>query len=124
MTREKIQSYKELIVYQKAYKLALKTYKITTEFPKEEIYGLASQTRRAAISIPSNIAEGYQRGSRKEYVQFLNIAYGSAAELETQLSLAHDLDMLSGDDYRKTMGLHEEVSKLLFTIIRSLRQKK
>ena len=87
MTEEKIQSYKDLLAYQKAYELALEVYKVTNKFPKEEAYGLVSQTRRAAISIPSNIAEGYRRGSRKEYIQFLNIAYGSAAELETQISL-------------------------------------
>ena len=123
MTREKTQSYKDLFVYQKSYELALEVYKITAGFPREETYGLVSQARRAAVSIPSNIAEGYQRGSRKEYVQFLNIAYGSAAELETQLSLAHDLEMLAEDGYTRVIGLWQEVSKLLFTMIRSLRRK-
>lgn len=124
VTKEKTQSYKDLLVYQKAYELALEVYKITSEFPKEELYGLVSQTRRAAISIPSNIAEGYQRGSRKEYIQFLNIAYGSAAELETQLSLTHDLKILAEDRYRRVIELWQEVSKLLFTIIRSLKEKR
>jgi len=110
-------------VYQKAYDLALEIYRLTEGFPREEMYGLTSQVRRAAISIPSNIAEGYQRGSRKEYIQFLNIAYGSAAELETQLSLARDLKMLSEDSYEKALELWREVSKLLFTVIRSMKQK-
>jgi four helix bundle protein len=120
---EKTKSYKDLVVYQKAYELALEIYRVTENFPKQEIYGLTSQIRRAAISIPSNIAEGYQRGSRKEYVQFLNIAYGSAAELETQLSLAGDLKLLSEDDYEKSLDLWRDVSKLLFTVVRSLKQK-
>ena len=111
------------MAYQKAYELALEVYKITKNFPKEEVYGLVSQARRATVSIPSNIAEGYRRGSRKEYIQFLNIAYGSAAELETQISLAYDLNMLNEESYRRVIGLSEEVSKLLFSLIRSLKQK-
>jgi len=70
-------SYRELVVWQKAIELALLVYRLSEEFPKREIYGLAAQIRRAAVSIPSNIAEGYGRGSRKEYVQFLCIAQGS-----------------------------------------------
>jgi four helix bundle protein len=85
-----IKSYKELIAYQKSYELVLHIYRITRSFPKEEVYGMTSQIRRAAVSIPSNISEGYMRGS-KEYIQFLKIALGSAAELETQLSLSKDL---------------------------------
>ena len=123
MNQEKIKSYKDLLAYQKAYELALEVYKITKNFPKEEVYGLVSQARRATVSIPSNIAEGYRRGSRKEYIQFLNIAYGSAAELETQISLAYDLNMLNEESYRRVIGLSEEVSKLLFSLIRSLKQK-
>jgi len=123
LNQEKIKSYKDLLAYQKAYELALEVYKITKNFPKEEVYGLVSQARRATVSIPSNIAEGYRRGSRKEYIQFLNIAYGSAAELETQISLAYDLNMLNEESYRRVIGLSEEVSKLLFSLIRSLKQK-
>ena len=118
-----LRNFKDLKVWQKAYDLCLNIYKSTRPFPREEIYGLMSQARRAAVSIPSNIAEGYQRGSRKEYVQFLNIAYGSAAELETQISLAHDLEMIAEDGYKRVIGLGQEVSKLLFTMIRSLKQK-
>jgi four helix bundle protein len=75
-------------------------YNMTKSFPKEELYGISSQLRRCAVSIPSNIAEGYMRGS-KEYIQFLKIALGSAAELETQLSLSMDLGFLEDDEFHK-----------------------
>ena len=107
-----VKSYKELIAYQKSYELVLLIYRMTGSFPKEEIYGLTSQIRRAAVSIPSNIAEGYMRGS-KEYVQFLKIALGSAAELETQLSLSKDLGYCQTKDYQEPQALNEEVIKLL-----------
>ena len=119
---KEIKSYKDLIVYQKAYALALKIYKATESFPKSEQYGLVQQMRRASISVPSNIAEGYRRKNRKEYIQFLNIAYASAGELETQTSLAHDLGMLEEGDFVFLQSLCEEVSKLLFKIIKSLKQ--
>jgi four helix bundle protein len=119
---KEIKSHKDLIVYQKAYALALKTYKMTESFPKAEQYSLVQQMRRASVSIPSNIAEGYRRKNRKEYIQFLNISYGSAGELDTQVSLAHDLKMLQEDDFITIHNLCEEVSKLLFNLIKSLKQ--
>jgi len=79
-----LKSFKELIVWQKAYQLVLEIYKTTKDFPKSETFGLAHQMRRAAVTIPSNIAEGYNRKNRVEYHQFLSVAYGSLAELETQ----------------------------------------
>ena len=99
VTSNNLKSYKDLIAYQKAYALALKIYNATENFPKAEQYGLVQQMRRASVSIPSNIAEGYRRKNRKEYIQFLNIAYGSSGELDTQMSLAHDLGMLQEDDF-------------------------
>ena len=119
---KQIKSCKDLIVYQKAYELALKIYKATEIFPKTEQYGLVQQMRRASISVPSNIAEGYRRKNRKEYIQFLNIAYGSVGELDTQVSLANDLGMLEKNDFVFLQSLCEEVSKLLFKIIKSLKQ--
>ncbi len=80
----KTQSFKDLIVWQKSYKLVLEIYTITKDFPKPETYGLPQQMRKAAVSIPSNIAEGYGRKHKAEYNQFLSIAYGSLLELETQ----------------------------------------
>ena len=121
MSKE-IRSYKDLIVYQKTYELALNIYKATKDFPKTEQFGLVSQMRRASVSIPSNIAEGYRRKYRKEYIQFLNIAYGSSGELETQISLSHDLAMLDDNNFNLLQGLNEEVSKLLFKLIKSLKQ--
>ena len=114
---EKIKSYKDLIVYKKAYELTLLVYKLTGGFPELERYGLTSQMRRSSISIPSNIAEGYRRG-RKGYIQFLKIAHGSSAELETQLSLSRDLGFIEcKDEFEYIYGLQDEVSKLLGTII-------
>jgi four helix bundle protein len=122
VTSNNLKSYKDLIAYQKAYALALKIYNATENFPKAEQYGLVQQMRRASVSIPSNIAEGYRRKNRKEYIQFLNIAYGSSGELDTQMSLAHDLGMLQEDDFIVVQRLTEEVSKLLFNLIKSLKQ--
>ncbi len=115
----KIQSYKELEAYKKSYELVIKIYNITQSFPKEELYGLISQVRRSAVSIPSNIAEGYRRGS-KEYVHFLKVALGSCAELETQLSLSKDIGFCSSENFHQTSLLLDEVMKLLVTYIRKL----
>jgi len=115
-----MQSYKDLTAYQKGYKLALEIYQATKEYPKEEIYGLTSQMRRSAVSIPCNIAEGYRRGHRKEYVQFLHIAHGSCSELETLLPLSHDLNLISEGLFEGLYVLQEEVSKLLNGLILSL----
>lgn len=118
---EKIKSYKDLIVYKKAYELALLIYKLTGDFPDAERYGLTSQMRRSGISIPSNIAEGYRRGKR-EYIQFLKIAYGSCAELETQLLLSKDLGFVSDNNlFKKIYDLQIEVSKILGTLIHRIR---
>ena len=115
-----MKSYKDLIVYQKGYKLSLEIYQATQNFPKEEIYGLTSQMRRSAVSIPCNIAEGYRRGHRKEYIQFLYIAHGSCGELETLMSLSFDLGMLDKNTFEKLYPMQEEVSKLLRGLIASL----
>jgi len=115
-----MQSYKDLIVYQKGYKLSLEIYQTTKGYPKEEIYGLVSQMRRSAVSIPCNIAEGYRRGHRKEYIQFLHMAHGSCGELETLLSLSYDLAMLDRITFERLYPLQEEISKLLRGLISSL----
>ncbi|OGQ00934.1 MAG: hypothetical protein A2026_14495 [Deltaproteobacteria bacterium RBG_19FT_COMBO_46_12] len=115
-----MQSYKDLIVYQKGYKLSLEIYQVTKNYPKEEIYGLISQMRRSAVSIPCNISEGYRRGHRKEYVQFLYMAQGSCGELETLVSLSYDLGMLDKITFEKLYPMQEEISKLLRGLILSL----
>jgi four helix bundle protein len=96
-------------------------YRITKEFPKNEIYGLVIQMRRAVISIPSNIAEGYSRRNLKEYLQFLRVAYSSSAELETQLIIAKDL--YPKLNYQKAESLLEETQKMLNVMIRKLANK-
>lgn len=116
-----IRDYKELIAYRKSYELVLITYRLTALFPKEEIYGLTSQIRRASVSIPSNIAEGFMRGS-KEYVQFLKVALGSAAELETQLSLSKDLGFIQDNEYEKVRHLLKEVLRLLTSYISKIKK--
>ncbi|MFY9559954.1 MAG: four helix bundle protein [Terriglobales bacterium] len=88
------ENYRDLIAWQKAKALALEVYRCTRSFPKDEMYGLISQMRRAAVSVPSNIAEGKGRHSHKELVQFLYRARGSLLELETQLSIAHELEYI------------------------------
>jgi four helix bundle protein len=91
---EMLKNYKELNVWQKSYELCLKIYRITAKFPKEERCGLTSQIRRSAVSIPSNIAEGYGRKTTLDYIRMLYISYGSVCELETQILLAGDLGFI------------------------------
>ncbi|OGX11373.1 MAG: four helix bundle protein [Omnitrophica bacterium RIFOXYB12_FULL_50_7] len=111
----KAKSFKDLIVWQKSYKLVLEIYKLTDLFPRHEMYGLAQQIRRAAVSIPSNISEGYGRQYNKEYRQFLSIAYGSLCELETQCLLSVDLDYIKQNNVVEM--LMREVGAMLYRII-------
>ena len=92
-------------------------YRFTEKFPKTEIYGLVSQMRRSAVSIPSNIAEGYGRRSHKEYLQFYSIAYGSALELETQLIISKDLNFVSEEGFTDIEDLLREVVKMLYVMV-------
>lgn len=114
-----IESFKELIVWQRSIELVKEIYKITGDFPKSELYGLISQMRRAAISIPSNIAEGYKRKNLGEYIQFLSIADASAAELETQIIISKEL--FSTVNFSKIESLLVEVQKMLTVLIRKLK---
>ena len=119
MTTE-IKSHKDLIVWQKAVDLSMLIYKLTNTFPQREIYGLSSQMRRAVISIASNIAEGRARHTRKDFSHFLHMAFGAAAELETQLLIARRLSFLDDGAYEKTNSLLSEVSKMLRAMIEKL----
>ena len=107
------ESYKNLIVWQKAMDLVVVLYKITASFPKEEIYGLSSQIKRAAVSIPSNIAEGSRRSSRKDFRNFLLIAFGSGSELETQLEIAERLSFVQKSDLVLAENLLSEIMKMI-----------
>lgn len=117
-----IKSYKELIVWQKSMQLVKEFYLLTKKFSEMELYGLISQMRRAAIAIPSNIAEGYGRRSTKSYIHFYAIAYGSALELETQMIIAKDLNMANKEDFMKTEALLLEVSKMLNAMLTRMRR--
>lgn len=117
-----LKSYKELIVWQKSIQLVEEIFTLTDKFPRSEMYGIISQMRRAAISIPSNIAEGFGRKSTKEYSQFYSIAYGSALELETQLIIAKKLGLADAKKSDKAEDLLEEVLKMLNVITSKMRK--
>ncbi len=116
----KTNTYKDLFVWQKSYELVKEIYFVTKSFPKDEQYGIISQMRRAAIAIPSNIAEGYGRNSRKDYSRFCSIAYGSLLELETQLNLSIDLKFTTTTSVLRANQLIVEVTKMLYVLINKL----
>ena len=113
--------YKDLIVWQKAMDLTTEIYRLTKKLPKDELYGLTNQLRRAAVSIPSNIAEGNGRASTGDYLRFLIIARGSNAEVETQLLLCVRLNYLAQEDIEATLSLNEEIGRMLSSIITKLK---
>jgi len=117
---ETVQNYRNLIVWQKAMELVTRVYVMTEKYPKEELYGLVNQTRRSAVSIPSNIAEGSRRGSSKDFRKFVLIAYGSGAELETQVEIAKRLPFGQKLDFSDIEGLLESVMKMLNVLTRRL----
>lgn len=117
MKKKDIQNFKDLIVWQKSVDLSVLIYEITEGFPREEMYGITSQMRRAAISIASNIAEGKQRGTRKDFVNFLRIAKGSASELETQIIISKKLNFSKEINYSKIENILEEVIRMLRGLI-------
>ncbi len=110
-------SYRDLIAWQKAKSVALDVYRCTRRFPRDEVYGLSSQMRRAAVSVPSNIAEGKGRYSQKEFVQFLYHARGSLLELQTQLSIARDLDYIDLAAFKSLESQTEELGRILNGLI-------
>lgn len=116
-----IRSFRDLVAWQKAVDLCQTIYEASRRFPADERFGLVAQMRRAAVSVASNIAEGYGRRSKGDYLRFLNAALGSLCELETQLILAIRLDFVSGDDLAHSMTLLRDVDRLLSALIRALR---
>jgi four helix bundle protein len=114
-----INTHKDLDVWKKSMDLAEQVYSLTARFPKEELYGLTVQIRRSAVSIPSNIAEGAARHSRKEFIHFLHIASGSIAELESQLMLAMRMGLISRDN---PLPHVDDVRKMLLGLLRSLKK--
>jgi len=122
-SRVMLKNYKELKVWQKSYQLCVEIYGVTKRFPKEERYGLTSQIRRAVVSVPSNIAEGYGRKTIPEYVRSLYIAYGSNCELETQILLSGDLDYIKDIEVEELLNKIWEVERMLKALIKSLGKK-
>lgn len=115
-----IQSYRDLVVWQRGVELSLDIYRCTGDFPADERFGLVSQLRRAAVSVPSNIAEGFGRGSRQDYLRFLKVARGSLFELETQLTIACRLEYLPQQAFERLDELSKEVGRVLSGLIKSL----
>jgi len=120
---EVLKNYKELKVWEKSYQLCLDIYKITKEFPQSERYGITAQMRRAALSIPSNIAEGYGRKTTQDYIRFLYMDYGSTCELETQLLLSGDLGYFNRENLKGYQSKIGEIERMLKALIKSLESK-
>ncbi|TAJ23300.1 MAG: four helix bundle protein [Nitrospirae bacterium] len=116
-----MRDFRKLKVWEKAHYLALAIYQATASFPREEVYGLTSQMRRAATSVPANIAEGCGRTGTVELARFLQIAMGSASELEYHLLLGRDLNFISGVDYTRFVGQVTEIKQMLTSYIRRLK---
>lgn len=112
-----MKTHKDLEVWKKSISLVTEIYSITKSFPKEEIYGLTNQMRRAAVSVPSNISEGAARQTNKEFIQFLYIALGSNTELETQLLIAYKLNYMSKNDYEICYQSVDKIGKMLSGLI-------
>lgn len=123
MADSKIQSYRDLRVWQEAVNLAESCYRLTKTFPKEELYGMTTQIRRASVSIAANIAEGYGRKTRGEYIQFLYIDQGSLKELETHWLISQRVELASPQSVNPILNQCESVGRLLLTLIRALENK-
>jgi len=119
-----LQIHKDLNVWQESRKLVSEIYSLTSKFPKDEIYSLSSQIKRAAVSIPSNIAEGAARNSNKEYIHFLYIAMGSLAELDTQLTLAMDLKFITEKELMEISENLNAIGKMLSGLIKYRQSKR
>jgi four helix bundle protein len=118
-----MRGYQDLKVWQMGVEIALSVYQLTRAFPQSEVYGLSSQMRRAAVSIPSNIAEGHSRGQTKDLIRFLAIAKGSVSELETQLLIAEKLGYADRQQLVRLTGMLDEESRMLAGLQRSMKAK-
>jgi four helix bundle protein len=116
-------SYRELLVWQKGIQLSVLVYRLSNQFPREETYGLSNQMRRAAVSIPSNIAEGAGRLNTREYKQYLGIARGSSFELQTQLTIARELGFGDIGQLHEAETTCDEIGRMLFGVIQALGKK-
>lgn len=119
-----MKTFRDLIAWQKAKSFVVLIYKVTDKFPRAELYSLTDQIRRASVSIPSNIAEGYQRKTTKEFYQFLRIAYSSCAEVETQVEIARDLKYVEEKPYLRLISDIQEIEKILVGLLKSVESKR
>lgn len=117
-----MQTYRDLIVWQKSMTLVMKLYNESKNFPKEETFGLTSQIQKSVVSIPSNIAEGYGRNSTNDYIRFLQIASGSLYEFQTQLEIGFNLGYLIKEKYLEINNLSFEIEKMLSSLISKLKK--
>lgn len=118
-----MKTFRDLLVWQKSMSFVTEIYKASKSFPKEEMYGLTSQLRRCAVSIPSNISEGYGREGLNDYLRFLNIAIASLFELQTQLEIAFNLEYIKKDRFEELYELSREIERMLSSFIRSIKSK-
>jgi four helix bundle protein len=118
-----LRNYRDLLVWQKSYQICLQVYRATRKFPSDERYGLTAQMRRAAVSVPSNIAEGYSRSTTGDYLRSLRFAYASNSELETQMMLACDLEYIEHDEYGKLAEGIREVERMMKALMKSLERR-
>jgi four helix bundle protein len=117
------QSFRDLVMWQRSMQLTITVYRLTKDFPRDELYGLTSQIRRAAVSMPSNIAEGLGRLNTGEFKQFLGIARGSNAELQTHLEIARALEMGDPKLINEAEGLSREVGRMIYAAVQSLKKR-
>jgi four helix bundle protein len=115
-----VKTFEDLIIWQKSIVLTKQIYVITRKFPKEEIYGLSNQLRRASVSVASNIAEGYGRITRNDYIRFLSFSFGSSFEIQTQLIIAMEIGLINNEDFNESMMLSKEISAMLYAIMKKL----
>jgi four helix bundle protein len=123
MTADQPKSHRRLVLWQKSVRLAVEIHRVSRRLPKHELFGLAAQRNRAAVSIPSNVAEGAARHATRDYIRFLYIARGSSAEIDTQLMLAEELGYLTRDDLTAALAISDEVGRLLNGVISALHRR-
>ena len=119
-----VKTYRDLLVWQKAYEACRHVHRVTARFPKAETYGITSQLRRAAVSVPSNIAEGMGRRSTAEFLRSLRIAYGSNCERETQLLLCRDFGYVTDEEYERLSERLAEIERMTTSLMRALQRKR
>lgn len=119
-----MKTYRELIVWQKSMILVGEIYKVSKSFPNDENFGLTSQLRRSAVSIPSNIAEGYGRNSLNDYIRFLNISVGSLYEMQTQIEIAFNLKYIEKNNFEELYKNTKEIERMMSSLIRKLKEKR